>query len=326
MIVGLENLAKELINWYENSTTKAINVVSVPYRGLEPLTGLLERIAGDRRLLYITGASASDDSIEEFLDQRGIGWTTAEDPGAAVVILDFDGAMSLRDHYDLIIYDDLNTFPIHRKSEMQELLNHLYYKAGHIIAYSMEPVFRNVISLEIPLKSDRSFVTEPRFIDTRVDMRSGIPNSIYDYIKFFVLDDRHVLIFVPDHEAMAGMQKYLTRIDPDLAGRIQDVSGLTEAQVAERLAAAPGAQILFSLELWDYRSIPVNFEFIVSHSDDPHYEYRQFVFLCLRSGLYDDLNGEVILVSQTMSLDMERTKVLTRDFNRVLWENDQLFL
>lgn len=326
MIVGLENLSKELINWYENSTIQAINVVSVPYRGLEPLEGLLGQIAGLDRILYITGEPVGDDSIEKFLQERAIDFKTSEDPAAQTVILNFEAAFKVQDHYDLIIYDDLNTFPTHRKGEMQELLNHLYYKSDHIIAYSIERIFRNVINLEIPLKSDRSFVTEPRFIDTRVDIKSSIPSSIYDYINFFFSDSRHVMIFVPDRSTTEGMMKYLIRINPELESHLYDVSTLSDKAVSELLDNPPSSKILFSEKISDYRSVPVNFEFIVSNSDSAGYDYRQFVFLCLRSGLYDDLNGEVILVSQTMSFDMDLTKVLTRDYNRVIWESDQLFL
>lgn len=326
MIVGLENLSKELISWYENSTIKAINVVSVPYRGMEPLKGLLAKIAGRDRILCISGRSVPEDSIEAFLKGRGIDFVTAEDKEAQTVILDFEAAFKIQDSYDLIIYDDINTFPTHRKSEMQELLNHVYYKADHIIAYSIERVFRNVINLEIPLKTDRSFVTEPRFIDTKVDIKSSIPNSIYDYINFFFSDSRHVMIFVPDAPTREGMMNYLIRIKPELKDHLRDVTALSEQDVARLVETSTSSQILFTENMSDYRSVPVNFEFIVSNSDSPGYDYRQFVFLCLRSGLYDDLNGEVILVSQTMTFDMDRAKVLTRDYNRVIWENDQLFL
>lgn len=326
MIVGLENLSKELISWYENSTIKAINVVSVPYRGMEPLEGLLGKVAGDHRILYITGEPVADDSIEEFLMDRGIEYVTSEDSEAKTVILDFDGAFKIKDSYDLIIYDDLNTFPTHRKSEMQELLNHLYYKTNRIIAYSIEPVFRNVINLEIPLKRDRSFVTEPRFIDTKIDIKSSIPNSIYEYINFFFSDSRHVMIFVPDRSTMEGMIKYLVRINPVLKQHMHNVTELTDEEISLLLEKSAFSKILFTEKMSDFRGVPVNFEFIVANSGISRYDYRQFVFLCLRSGLYDDLNGEVILVAQTMSFDMDRTKVLTRDYNRVIWESDQLFL
>lgn len=326
MIVGLENLSKELINWYENSTIKPINVVSVPYRGIEPLAGLLDKIAGKDRILYISQGGSVEASLEEFLKDKGLAYATKEDIGAKFVILDLCEAFNVTDTYDLIIYDDLNTFPSHRKSEMQELLNRVYYKTNHIIAYSLERVFRNVINLEIPLKSDHSFVTEPRFIDTKVDIKASIPNSIYDYINFFFSDRRHVLIFVPDTATMDGMKRYLTRINPELKHHMLDVSNLSDPEITKLLDQTTSSKILFSKKMRDFRTVPVNFEIIVSNSDNATYDYRQFVFLCLRSSLYEDLNGEVILVAQTISFDMDRTKVLTRDYNRVIWESEQLFL
>ncbi len=326
MIVDLEHLTAELKNWFHHSTVKAINVVSVPYRGVDPLAGLLEGVAGKVRLLYITGPAAPAESIEVFLSARGIPYSRTEDPNAFTVILDYDEAFLSRDAYDLVIYDDINSFPTHRKGEMQELLNHIYYRTGHIMAYSLESVFRNVINLELPLKQDRSFVTEPRFIELKTDIRTSVPSSVFEYISFFVRESRPVVIFVPDEETARGMQNYLGRIDPSLKDKMHDITEAGEEAVADLVAANPGGLMLFCRGLKDFRHVPVNLDFIVAKSDGAQYEYRQFVFLCLRSGLFDDLNGDVILASAMRTYDMDRAKELTQNYNRVIWENDQLFL
>ncbi len=326
MIVGLENLSKELMNWYDNSSIKAINLVSVPYRGIEPLEDLLDRLGGNKRILYITGTLKEGDGLLRFLQERSITPVFEEDRAAAMVILDFDQAFKCRHSYDLIVYDDINTFPTHRKSEMQGLLNFVYYRGERIIAYSLEKVFRNVITLETPLRKNNGFVTEPRFIDTRVNIRAGIPNSIYEYIDFFYSERRDTIIFVPDRATGEAMARYLTRINPELGEKLHDISGMSQDEVRELLNGKEPPRILFTDSMEDYPDIPINFEFIVSNSDHLRYDYRQFVFLCLRAGLFDELNGEVILISQSMTRDMTKTKELTQNYNRVLWENDQLFL
>lgn len=326
MIIGLENLSKELMNWYDNSSIKAINVVSVPYRGIEPLKDLLIRLGGRERILYITEALSEGNELIRFLKERNIRSAYEEDLNASMVILDFNQAFQLKHSYGLIIYDDLNTFPIHRKSEMQGLLNFVYYRGKRVIAYSMEKVFRNVITLETPLPKSNSFVTEPRFIDTRVNIRAGIPNSIFEYIDFFYSEQRDTIIFVPDRATGDAMARYLTRIKPDLGKSLHDISGMKQEEVMATMSLNPPPRILFTDDMNDFANIPVNFEIIVSDSDHLRYDYRQFVFLCLRAGLYDNINGEVILISQNMTSDMIRTKELTQSYNRMIWENDQMFL
>lgn len=326
MIVDLELLTGELINWYHRSTVKAINVVTVPYRGFEPLAGLLDNVLGKSRVLYITGPAPETESVEAYLGERGIEFCHEENPDCLTVVLDFDQAFQSRDRYDLIVYDDVNTFPTHRKSEMQELLNHVYYRTDHIMAYSMEPVFRQVMNLELPLKRDRSFVTEPRFIDLKGEIKTEIPSSVYEYIQFFQQDRRTVVIVVPDEETAASMTRYLCRVNPVYSSSIHFIDGVDPHRLREMVMRPETGKILFTTQIEDYRDLPGNFEFLVIHSDAPRFEYRQFVFLCLRSGLCDDLNGEVILVSHHHTFDMERTKELTQNYNRIIWESDQLFL
>ena len=326
MIVDLEHLTSELFNWFHHSNVKAINVVTVPYRGVDPLAGLLEHVLGKVRLLYITGPAGPEESIERFLEARDIEFSHNEESEAPIIILDYDRAFSSQGHYDLVIYDDVNSFPTHRKNEMHELLNHIYYRTKKIIAYSLEAVFRNVINLELPLKENRSFVTEPRFIGVKGDIKTSVPSSVYEYINFFIRDQRSIVVFVPDDETAEGMKSYLERIDPALTKHMHDVSGLSIEEVRDRVLENKNGILLFTKQINDFREIPVNFEFIVADSSAKAYEYRQFIFLCLRNGLFDDLNGEVLLVSSALTYDMDRTQKLTQNYNRVIWENDQLFL
>lgn len=326
MIVGLENISRELISWYENSPSKAINIVSVPYQGFAPLQGLLARIAGRERILCVSREPAKNESLLGCLKALGLGWSRKEDRQAKLVILDFEEAFQIRDNYDLILCDDLNLFPNQPRRAVRDLLNHVYAKGRRVIAYSLERVFSNVITLELPLAQKHDFVTEPRFIDTKLDIRSGIPNTIYEFIDFFHFDRRHVMIFVPDASTSQGMTDYLRRINPALAKSLHDVTGQDHGSIASFLAEQKAGTILFSQLMEDFRDIPVNFEFIVSNADLACYDYRKFVFLCLRSGLCADRNGEVLLVAQGMTRDMQRAKELTQSYNRVLWEEDQLFL
>ena len=326
MIVDLEHLTSELFNWFHHSNVKAINVVTVPYRGVDPLAGLLEDVLEKTRLLYITGPAGPEESIEKFLAARDIEFSHNEDDDAPIIILDYDQAFLSQGQYDLVIYDDVNSFPTHRKNEMHELLNYIYYRTKKIIAYSLEAVFRNVINLELPLKANRSFVTEPRFIDIKCDISSKVPSSVYEYINFFIQDQRPIVVFVPDDETAQGMKSYLQRIDPSLKKYMYNVDGLDKEEIRRLVFKNKNGILLFTKHMNDFREVPVNFEFIVAKSNATKYEYRQFIFLCLRNGLFDDLNGEVLLVSTELTYDMDRTKKLTQNYNRVIWENDQLFL
>lgn len=63
-----------------------------------------------------------------------------------------------------------------------------------------------------------------------------------------------------------------------------------------------------------------NSELIVYFADDINFMYKEFVYLCGSVGRGErDLKGEVILVSNLETEEIEKVKSITSNFNREPW-------
>lgn len=316
MLIKIDELNNELVNWYKNSTVKGINVVTVPYRGLDLLHPVLSYFKDGGRLLYITGEKKGLDQLSNLF----------KDFSNVPEIVDFNGALEVSNEYDLIIYDDVNSYPAHTKTEMHTLLTYLYKKTNKIIAYSIERVFKNVINLEHPVKADGLFIPEPRFLESRIDIKDSIPNSLYSYLEFFIGGKRKVIIVTSDTETKDGMIRYLLRINPQYAPFIIDADSVDEEEISEKGNDKEKPALIFTLNTGDFAGIKGNLEFVYINADLPKYEYRQFVFSALRSCSFGQPSGEVLMVAGSNTQNMEKAKELTREYNITHWENDDIFI
>lgn len=325
-----KEINQRILTWYENAAKKTLNIKTVPYRGVEPLVEVSRKALSDGgRILYITGEDK--DSVLLVSALEGLGSESLEicrgsetELAPCLVICDYAEALRVIGKYDLVIYDDVNSFPFHRKPEMQSLISYVYSKCRKVIAYSFETVFFNVETVEVALAESKNFVSEPRIIETRVNLLDEIPTSIYEYLLWFIYEKRNVLMVTTDSIISRRLVRYLSKIDESIANYILDVSHIGRQGMQEIVEREKGPHIFITDDFEDYLNIPVNFEIIVHGADNERFSFRELLFYCLRSGYYDDVNGEVILLCQTQTPDIEKTKSMTRYFNKVIWDQGYL--
>jgi hypothetical protein len=164
------------------------------------------------------------------------------------------------------------------------------------------------------------YVSEPRIIETRVNIDDEIPVSIYEYLLWFVYEKKNVLLFTGDRIKTRRLTRYLAKVDDSIMSYVTDVNMVGTLGMTELVKDTTRAHIFFTDDIDDFIKVPVNFEIIVHGADSPQYNYRELLFLCLRSGYCNNENGEVIFLCQVQTPDIERTKNMTRHFNKVLWE------
>jgi late competence protein required for DNA uptake (superfamily II DNA/RNA helicase) len=325
-----KEINRRILTWYENSSKKTLNIKTVPYRGVEPLVEVSKKsVSEGGRILYITGEDKDSVLLVHALEEAGIenveichGEETDKRP--CLVICDYTEALRVIGNYDLVIYDDVNSFPFHRKPEMQSLISYIYSKCRKVIAYSFETVFFNVETVEVALAESKNFVSEPRIIETRVNLLDEIPISIYEYLLWFIYEKRNVLLVTTDSIISRRLVRYLSRIDESITPYVVDVSHIGRLGMQELVQREGGPHIFVTDDLEDYLNVPVNFEIIVHGADSERFSFRELLFYCLRSGYYDDVNGEVILLCQSQTPDIEKTKSMTRYFNKVIWDQGYL--
>lgn len=315
-----------LMEWYAHSPNKAINIITVPYRGVDPLLELVESVmAQGDKVLYITGEEKEKCGLALALAAKGETRVSLHQEAeiqedALLVVCDYNQTLRIKSDYALAIYDDVNSFPYHRKPEMQQLIGFIYPRCKKVMAYSFESVFLGVEALEVPLKDRSGFVTEPRVIETRLNLEEFIPNSIYDYLLWFVFEKRKVLFVTASKKVKRRVSRFLMKVDPTLEGCIYDVGEIGTRKMSILAQDEQQAYIFITDDLDDYSDIPVNFEIVIHGADSARYSYRELLFFCLRSGMVDDINGEVLLLCHGVTRDMEKTREMTRRFNKVIWD------
>ena len=316
-----------IIDWYVNSSDKAINIKTVPYRGIEPILDLVVKVLDEKgKVLYITGEDKEKVILVDELKKMGYTSFSIHQEFEIVenedlVVCDYYQALRVKGQYDLVIYDDVNSFPIHKKPEMQHLIGLIYPRCKKVVAFSFDTVFFGVEVIEVPLSKRSGFVSEPRILETRLNLEEFIPNSVYEYLMWFVIEKKKVLFVTDNKKVKRKVSRFLMKIDTNLGNCIYDVDEIGTNEMIELSMDTSKPHIFITDDLDDYLDVPNNLEIIIHGADSSRYSYRELIFFCLRSGYYDDLNGEVILLCQTITRDIEKTRDMARYFNKVLWDD-----
>ena len=316
----------QLFSWYETSQEKAINMKTVPYMGIEPVKDLVEKVLKENgRVLYITGEDKDRVLIVRAMRDRGIDSISVHqdleiNEKESLVICDYLQALRVREEYDLVIYDDVNSFPIHKKPEMQHLIGFIFPKCRKVVAYSFELVFMGMDVIEVPMAGKSGFVSEPRVLETRLNLDEFVPTSVYEYLLWFVFEKKKVLFVTTNKKVKKKVARFLTKIDESLESCIYDVDEIGTKTMRELCSDHTKSHIFITDNLDDYVDMETNFEIIIHGADASRYSYRELIFLCLRSGYYDEMNGEVLMICQNVTRDIEKTRDLARHYNKVLWD------
>ncbi len=317
---------KQLMNWYDTSLDKAINMKTVPYMGIEPVKDLVKKVLYEGgRVLYITGEDKEKVLIVRAMREAGFDSISVHQDMEinemdALVICDYFQALRVKAEYDLVIYDDVNSFPIHKKPEMQQLIGFIFPKCRKVIAYSFETVFMGMEVIEVPMAGRSGFVSEPRILETRLNLEEFVPTSVYEYLLWFVFEKKKVLFLTSNKKVKKKVARFLSKIDESLENSIYDVDEIGTMKMKELCKDESRAHIFITDDLDDYVDVESNLEIIIHGSDSSRYRYRELLFFCLRSGYYDEINGEVIMLCQSVTRDMEKTREMARHFNKVLWD------
>lgn len=311
-------------DFYFYKEQKEINMVTVPYRGIDPIEHLVIKTIQEKgRVLYVTGEQKEESLIYLRLKQLDLNFIyEKEDFDFGIKIINFDEGLKIEGNYDLLIYDDVNSFPEHTKLEIQNLIGYLHSKCSKIVAYSIEPIFNRIEVIEIPLKGRSGFITEPRVIETRLNINECVPNSIYDYIVWFISENRKTLFISQDDESKKNIKEFLLSIDEEYKYIIIDIDNMDIEEIKKYAYAKDKPYIFIASTIRELLDIKVNFEIIVSGADSDKYDYRKLLFLTLRTGFIDDVNGELVLLCKTPSIDMKKAQDTSRYYNKVIWDSE----
>ena len=117
--------------------------------------------------------------------------------------------MKLKEKFDLIIYDDIRSYPKYSKYEIIDIMNKCIKEQGKIIVYSIETVFNASKEISMHVRDNKIPIVEPRVITTRVDVNKDMPYVVYEYLKWSINIGRRVVIPVPDNVKLFNVTSYI---------------------------------------------------------------------------------------------------------------------
>jgi late competence protein required for DNA uptake (superfamily II DNA/RNA helicase) len=238
-----------------------------------------------------------------------------------MVITDFKSAANLNRKFDLIIYDEINSLPLHDNDEIIKLLNGLSEKNGKIIAYSVEQIYKDKNEILLPVRDRNVPMIEPRDIITRIDINKDIPYMVYDYLKWSINNSRNVIIYVPSRDKVEKVFNYMNRYSWDKACNISYfIKDITEIKVMLNFYKRKKTIMITN----EFNIAPANLsntDIMVYFADDTVFSHKILTHICSRVRRAErDSRGEAILVYNEKSSNIETATGIARKFNKEAWE------
>lgn len=322
-----EKVGNDILRW-SIGNEQFLNVISVPYNSSELfIKVILYYVERNKKVMYITNENYDNldilDGIKKRTDFRD--YTYIRSPktnmSCRLKVCNFHNAIQLEENFDLVIYDDIRSFPDYSKYEILDLMSKMSSGRTKLIVYSIESILRNKREIILPVKDNRTPIIEPRTILTRIDINKDIPFVVYDYLRWSINSDRKVIICVPDEEKLENVYFYISNYCRNISKSIvcfrkdkTDKKLISNFQKMKKI-------VVITNDFEKFFSNSVNVDVMVYFADDLEFDYKKLIYFCGSVGRSEkDSKGEVIFLANEESEDMEKAKNITRNFNKEAWE------
>lgn len=325
----LEKVSSYLKTWIF-SKEKLLNIVTVPNNSSYILVETILTFANNnKKVLYITEEEENIDiilnikKISEFKEYSYIK-NIKNLQEKKLLVCNTEIALQLEKKFDLVIFDDIRkTSELHRKS-IHKIIKSKLKENGKGIAYSIEPIFPNKRDIVLPLYKNSTPIIEPRIITTKVNLNYDIPYMIYDYLKWSIEINKKVLIYVPDTYRLKNVYKYFENNYKNISKNIfyyskdhENIKALSNFKYLKKA-------IIITDDFND-KTYNINQDrdtnIMVFFADDDAYNYKNLIYFCgemvLKKG---GSMKEVIFVCNEETKEIDKTKKITREFNKEAWE------
>ncbi|MBI6874011.1 hypothetical protein [Clostridium aciditolerans] len=322
-----EKIGNLILNW-SRGYERFLNVISLPYNSSEIfLKTIQDYVRRGKNVIYITNEEPGSINILELIKKR----TDFRDYAyirkskarlnSRLKVCNFINASTIDEKFDLIIYDDIRSFPTYNKYEILDLVSRISKEDTKFIAYSIESVLKNEREIILPVKDNRSPMVEPRTIVTRININKDIPFVVYEYLKWFLDCDKRVVICVPDEEKLENVYSYINNYCRTLN---RNIICFAKDKLNKKLITNLSKMKKTVLITNDFEQTVCNINdsnIMVYFANDPEFNYKKLIYFCGSVGRGEkDSKGEVIFLANEETEDMERAKDITRNFNKEAWE------
>lgn len=330
----INNLKREdkiedfIMNWCCGNES-FLNVVAPPYNtSLIFLNTISEYVDKNKRILYITEELQKNLELilyfRKHTKYRGYTYISkaADVSDSNIVFCSYRGAALINSSkFDLVIYDNIRSYPKYSKYEILDVMNKCVKEDGKLIFYSYEEIFYGKRELFIAARDDKNPISEPRVIKTRINLNEDIPFVVYEYLKWSIKINMKVVILVPHYTKIPSVYEYINKY---CKNRAQKTLYYSSSEKNERDIKEFTKYKKCIIITDDFDAVSQNnesFNIIAFFADSEGYNYKKFVYLCGRTGRGDiRKRGEVIYLARNETEDIEKAKDITRYFNKIAWE------
>jgi len=327
-----DDISQEILKLSVNGK-KRIDVVSAFYNSSDIFLKTIIRYANENKtILYITSENINYMDINYYINKySNLGMhsnspqMTYSGESEYLYICNHESALKLKERFDLVIYNDIRSFPKYNKEQIKKVLLGMCKAYGVAISYSVENVLDEGITITFPLKNINIPVVEPRIITTRINLSMDIPLVVYEYLNWSIISNRKVIIFAPDAEKALAVFKYLSNFKEKLSRNIFLFTSRKSDSLIKLEFMKKDKGILitndFEESYLEFHSVDI----MVYFADDARFNYKQLLCLSSKVGRYESIQkGEAIFLANIETEQMEKAKDIAREFNEKAWERGLL--
>ena len=329
-----DNISKDVLK-YSLSGKRRIDVLSMFYNSSDILLETIIVYANKKKeILYITNEKEGSIDILHFIEKfSNLGQFVYSPESNCIKVNEFlhicshKGALKLQKKFDLVIYNDIRSFPKYNKQQIKSVILKMCKSEGTAIAYAVENILSEDTSIIFPLKNDKTPIIEPRIITTRINLSIDIPLVVYEYLNWSIISNRKVIIFTPDEEKASAVFQYLSNFKEKLSKDIflfiskkSDISIPIEFMNKDRGIIVTND---FEESYLEFHAVDV----IVYFADNIRFNSKQLLYLSSKVGRHDNMQrGEAIFLANSLTIQMDGAKDMAREFNEKAWEKGLLSL
>ncbi|WP_291636374.1 hypothetical protein [Clostridium sp.] len=327
-----DEISKEILRRSLNGK-KRIDVLSVFYNSSDLFLETIIAYANDnKKILYITNESQHRVDIIYFINKfTNLGEyvcspeTNYISENECLHICNHENALKLEEKFDLVIYNDIRSFPKYNKQQIKKILSKTSKVAGAAIAYSVENVLSEGAQIIFPFKNNKMPIIEPRIITTRINLNIDIPLVVYEYLNWSIISNRKVIIFTPDAEKATAVFEYLSNFKEKLSENIfLFISKKSDVDIPIKFMNKDKGIIVtndFEESYLEFHAVDV----IVYFADNIKFNHKQLLYLSSKVGRHESMQrGEAIFLANVETMEMDKAKNIARKFNKKAWEKGLL--
>lgn len=321
----LKYAVQKIDYWYKKHI-KFLTIITVPFNTSCIFADIIDKLSrSGKRVLYVWGKDMENreliNSLREFNSQISYSYFKKSDSNTSLIFVNYKNLDNVHEEYDLVIYDDITYFSNLSNSRLLEYVKEYGHIGKRSIVYSIEklPIIGEKFELSA-YNYEQPFV-EPRVMPTRIDLNTDIPYTLYDYLKWFKESSHKVAILVPDNEKVKSVYEYF---DNKLKlSNVKVIKALEKNSIKkiERVLKYKDKSIfIITNQVEELLESCYIDDVVILFSDNIVFNYKRLLYIC---GAMRNMNysvPEVLLVSNSVSEEMDKAKDIARQFNKIVWE------